>query len=162
MKVGDIIFTRDDSWLSKLIRLRTLGNWSHVGIVMSINPFICIAAEFSGVKSTTIERWADCSQILRVKETKKQTSKRLQFIESQLGKPYDFMGFIDFLTMQNHQSNNRWFCSELVSHSFLEVGIDLFEGRRKLVAPSNLYENLNLEMIGELNKLLNKEAKTCQ
>jgi uncharacterized protein YycO len=63
-----------------------------------------------------------------VKTTPYQDALITEFARKQVGKPYDLIGDLRFVTRQNYQSqpDNKWFCSELVFQSFLAGGVTLF------------------------------------
>lgn len=54
----------------------------------------------------------------------------LKLAASQIGKPYDWAGILGFATRQNWQSEDKWFCSELVAWAFQEAGFPLLRAER--------------------------------
>ncbi len=153
LQIGDIVFSRDNSLVSKIIRLRTLSQWSHVGILSGYHRgvHLVISARWKGVVEDILEYdWPKTRQVLRVRGiTEAEVRTIVGFCKMQLGKRYDFCGLLDFLTFQKHQSDDRWFCSELVYAALRYAGIDIFRGRkdRAFVSPGDIYENPLLEIV---------------
>ena len=151
---GDIIFSRNNGTISRFIRMRTLSQWSHVGIVTGRydGNIKCISARWDGVVYDNIKDWYGDIQILRVKNIDShQIHKVIEYTSTQVGKPYGWCGVKDFLTLQKHQSGSRWFSSVLVYCSFLKAGIDLLEKHKCcFVSPGELYESPKLTFIAKL------------
>ena len=49
------------------------------------------------------------------------------FLVSQLGKPYDYLSIIRFLTRERGRLDNKWFCSELAFQASVVVGYPLLK-----------------------------------
>jgi uncharacterized protein YycO len=156
LKPGDIVFRRFDNITSKLIRLRTLSQWSHCGIIVGRkdNSVKCLSSDFHrGVGMDNLRDWGKKVQVLRLcNATEEQINAMIDFCIRQVGVPYDYLGILDFLFMQNLQRDNRWFCSELVYSAMCHAGIDILKGRkhRWLVSPGDLYENPELSFVTEI------------
>jgi uncharacterized protein YycO len=159
LRAGDIVFCRNAGIISKLIRWRTLGRWSHVGIIAGFvqgkvgHVPIVLSAQGKGITDEPLYEWPKDKAFLRVRDiTDTQVDAALDFADLQRGKPYDFCGLVDFLTFRKHQREDRWFCSELVFAALRHAGIDLFGGRKDkaFVSPGDIYENPLLEQVKEV------------
>lgn len=156
LQPGDIIFSKSNNIFSRLIRTRTMSQWSHCGIVIGrkAGTIKCVSARLrGGVKVDSLKDWASTVQVLRLENvTELQKDKMIDFCLRQVGKKYDVCGILDFLTFQNLQSNSRWFCSELVNSAMLYAGIDLFKSRKEsaFISPGDLYENPMLNFVVEI------------
>lgn len=155
IKPGDLIFSRDNSLISKIVRIRTLSQWSHCGIVIgrihgSIN---CISARMNGITTDKLGEWGNEVQILRIKDaTQKQIDDIINFTIVNVGIKYGYCGLLDLMTMRNHKETKRWSCSEFIYKAILSSGIDLFDGKKppQFVTVGHLYENPRLKFITEL------------
>jgi uncharacterized protein YycO len=59
---------------------------------------------------------------------------------SQVGKSYDWLALTGFLVHRNWESQDRWFCSELVAWSFAQAGSPLFRAETKnLITPRDFW-----------------------
>ena len=156
IRPGDRVFRREDTLASKIVRLRTLSQWSHCGIVIGRqdNTVKCLSATFKhGVTVDNLREWGRKIQILRMENiTGKQLDDMIDFCIRQVGKKYDYCGLFDFLFMQKLQSDSRWFCSELIYSAMLSIDVDIFKGRKcsGIVSPGDLYENPKLNFVCEI------------
>lgn len=54
-------------------------------------------------------------------------TKMYNWLDSQVGKSYDFLGLLGFLWRTNkYQNSDKWFCSELIAAAFKEGGVRIF------------------------------------
>jgi uncharacterized protein YycO len=156
-QVGDIVFERTDTITSKLIRMRTLSQWSHVGIIIGrVHGAVkVVSARRNGVIVDTLRDWGNKVQVLRLDPevaSEYQLEQMTKFAIQKVGKKYDYCGILDFITMTRYQNDNRWFCSELVHSSMLSASIDIFKKKKppEFVTPGILYENPYLNYIAQL------------
>jgi uncharacterized protein YycO len=66
-------------------------------------------------------------RIMRVECTWEQEEKFYAFLESQIGKKYDFAGILGFGLSANLECKDRWFCSELIFAAAQYAGIELLK-----------------------------------
>lgn len=57
--------------------------------------------------------------------TQQQEFDVYSFMQSQVGRGYDYLGVLRFVSRQRNTTNEEWFCSELVYAAFLAAGINL-------------------------------------
>jgi len=61
------------------------------------------------------------------------------FLESQLGKKYDWMALVALPFGRNWQSPFKWFCSELVAKALVMTGQPNFLIKKHRIFPSHLW-----------------------
>lgn len=142
-----VIFRKNKSKASKLIRFFTMGEWSHCGILFDQHVY---EATFEGIMKTSVIDFSKDADI----ETKKfpvvDSTKVYSFLNSQLGKEYDFSGAYGLLlTNTVIQDNDKWFCSELVYKALEVGGLKLFANGGYRVTPRDLY-NINTEFVSDI------------
>jgi len=162
--------------VSKIIRLRILSQWSHVGICLGeINDDLfeklkscnkeyvkidendyrktaIISARYKGVIIDVYEDdWYEeytKTQILRVVAEKYRVDRAVEFCINEVGRKYDFCGLVDFLLAKKVQSEKRWFCSELVFEAYRRAGVEILVRKEKeFISPGDLYESPYLVLV---------------
>lgn len=126
-----IALYRGTSLISKLIRWQTRGEYSHAAVIL--------------LDSTAIEAWHKPGQVRRqqslsqghtpgtavdifdVELEPRQEFACEDFLRRQLGAPYDFMAIARFLTKRDADSQEKWFCSELVFAAYEFAGVELLQ-----------------------------------
>ena len=171
VNVGDIIFTRDDGFISNLIRLVETGKPdadvpSHCAIVDCIyllNSTIVInliEASYWGVRHITLDSYLKNSKVWLSRMTGfRDIEKGLKWLDKQVGKPYDFTqligifirallrwsGLAKFKWAKNFlDSKQEFICSELVEKYADETGERLWNGEIGFVTPYDLFRSENL------------------
>ena len=146
-----VILSRGGNPISRTIRWITRGPWSHASLLRPDN--MVLEAVWPRVRLLPFAVWVKPMkpsnfQIFTVETTAPQSEDVCAYALAQVGKPYDLIGDLHFLTRQGYadQPDTKWFCSELVFESFREAGIHLFartEGWQvdpQLLARSTLVE----------------------
>lgn len=113
--------------VSKLIRLQTRSEYSHVAIQL-LDGTVVEAWAAGGVRhvASPLEAHKSKTEIDVFLLTEEFDSGAvLQFLNSQLGKKYDFRSIFRFLTRRSSPLDDRWFCSELVLAAFRMGGLEL-------------------------------------
>jgi len=59
-------------------------------------------------------------------------------IESQVGKPYDWLGIFGYALRKDWETHNAWFCSELVAWAFNQADFPLINAKKSRVTPRDL------------------------
>lgn len=125
-----------------LIRTLTKSKWSHVALQLN-NQVYEVTFE-RGVSRTTIfefrKRYPEsdivCVPILNAVRIKK-------WLDSQLGKDYDYSGLVGFFDQKRDWENpDKWFCSELIAEALIREGIIHPKVRSNRITPNDLYEIL--------------------
>jgi len=147
--IGDIVFFKNKSFISKAIKWFTTSNWSHVGCMIDYNNNM-IEATWPRVKISNISSYKGCEYaVLRLKQnlTDEQKIKILDFLKDKIDKRYDWRGIISFVIKSNYQNKNWFFCSELVIEAYRAAGIELLRKETQWVTPQDLFETLSLEIV---------------
>lgn len=146
-------FYRGLSFISKIIKWRTRGIYSHVAIEIDNNVYE--AWEKYGVvkASSTLENHTHKTPIdtieINTKEIVAQNFKL--FLEAQINKKYDWRAIISFIGSKNIQDKNRWFCSELANMFFVFEQKQQIKTHSELISPQRFFERLKFYKIG-INK----------
>jgi len=131
-----VIFARNHRIGSLLIRLFTVGNWSHVGI---LTPH--------GVVETT---WPRGVHLTPLKEFNARNSTTevvdigvpdelaaVRWLIAQLGKGYDWSAILGFMFRESWARPNRWFCSELLEGACIAGGRRRFREKLHRITPKH-------------------------
>lgn len=78
----------------------------------------------------------------------------LEYAKSQLGKPYDWIGVLNFVVQDSDwMDEDKWFCSELVAWAFEMAGDPLIRGVSNRITPAALLYSTKLQYVGLPNNL---------
>jgi len=103
------------------------------------------AGYFGDLKTLRID--LECSDLA--------TGRYIEFVKSQLGKPYDGTGILAFVAGRDWQEDDSWFCSELVASGLEKCGYFAF----RPASPSNKITPPNLIlMLSVLTKVIFNEG----
>ncbi|CAH0994303.1 hypothetical protein EMA8858_00412 [Emticicia aquatica] len=167
LQTGDLIFFSGNHWLSNLIRIRSKGAWSHVGIVVRIEeidrvflvesilevgvrmiPMSFIIKDYDGRNHPYNGRvaWARFQNL--------PSDKALiikEFALDNLSKQYDRKEYSRILwrTITGKAKvfhDNKYTCSEYVYEAFKRAGIYLKYERGDFISPSAIWSNEEIEM----------------
>lgn len=168
MKRGDILFTRNNSLLSKAIRVVETGRFgrnvpSHVAVI--VDGYFLIDATFRGVRKAPIrtynknKRW-----IGRMKEPR-DIEKGIEYLYGQVGKQYDFMQLVGIFARTGLRlfgkkiynksrfirnfldSKQKFICAELVAIYGEETGKRLWHHHPSNITPFDLWRSQEIEFI---------------
>ncbi|WP_139227025.1 hypothetical protein [Marinobacter pelagius] len=121
-----------------LIRLLTFSQWNHVAI--EIDGVVYDAMAGKGVRRMSAwgfeHRW-DKAVSIRARVKDKQAA--IDFLESQIGKPYDWVALLAMPFRTTWQSPHRWFCSELAAKAMIMAGHRRFNIEAFRVTPRDLW-----------------------
>lgn len=134
-----IRFVDGPGFVSGCIKFWTWGEWSHVDVW---TPTGWLGARSDG--GVQIRPWDYTTVIkeeIRVITLDDVTEANLmQWFNSQIGKPYDYMAIVGMPFRQDWRSENKWFCSELVAAGFAQFGVQLLDvDHVNRVSPRDLY-----------------------
>ncbi len=126
---GDLFFTRSNALFSRIIRLATQSDVSHVGVFLRLwgRLFIVEALEWSGVvMSLASERVKEVQCFwARTSRAKKSINEIENHLLTSLRKKYDMIGAL--LSLITDTKTAKKFCSELASEA---IGIKLPYNKR--------------------------------
>jgi hypothetical protein len=168
-QTGDLIFFSGNHWLSELIRIRSKGAWSHVGIAIRIDeidrvfllesilevgvrliPLSFVIKDYDGHNHAYNGRvgWARFKNL--------EPGKALlikQFGLENLTKQYDRKEYWRILwrTIVGKRKvfhDNKYTCSEYVHTAYKKAGIYLKYEYGDFISPSAIWNNVEVEMKG--------------
>lgn len=123
-----ILLFRGKGVMPWLIRLQTRSRWSHVAIV--VNGTLYEAWQFAGVRKMPYaehEKKHGTAGIDIFKLNVPCDVAAVQaYLESRVGKGYDWVGVLRFVTRRRVLKNDRDFCSELGFAGIQAGGVSLF------------------------------------
>lgn len=125
-----IALYRGESLASRVIRWATWSPYSHVAWIDDDNGDVYEAWGKGVVRAGNLLANHTNGTPIEVFTVAGETHERRCLIRyamaGELGKPYDFRGVLGFVSRRAQaQSQDRWFCSELVFHAYRQAGIDL-------------------------------------
>ena len=138
IKAGNLIFVRDETFLSWIIRTITKSYYNHIAILISETEVL--EALPNGVFITPLSSYEDREfshkleyRIFEVDGmTKEQVYKVIEFSKKEVGKKYDFLQLVSiyffylFGIPKKYEPidvTEAWICSELVAEAFEYAGI---------------------------------------
>jgi len=135
-------FHKGDSILSRLIRLFSNGNYNHVSILTS--KYVYEAHIKSGVTKTPIKKYDFSSVAEKIEVKSKRELSVIKWLDKQVGKKYDILGVLSFLSILTKPRKGYWFCSELamVAYSRLKGYYGDIEDQK--VSPQLFYDIIKI------------------
>lgn len=124
-------YVLENKLASRAIAWFSQGHFSHVdavwgyGALLGARNDITGGAKASGVQLRDARYVADALRIVRIHVpcTDEQRDKWADFLEAQVGKPYDRTAIWAFAIGRNWHDPSAWFCSELQYAAKREAGI---------------------------------------
>jgi uncharacterized protein YycO len=127
-------FSRDEGWGSRIIRWFTWSDYSHVDFVLWDGTLLGARTD-GGVQV----RKRDYKKFAAVKKYQVEApGDVIAFALSQVGKPYDRTGIVNFGLHRDWRAKDSWFCSELVAAAFESAGRPLLQGDYRRITPRDL------------------------
>jgi hypothetical protein len=153
-----IRFVTEDSLVSKLIRIQTWCDYSHVEFVLDDGT--TLGAHQDGVKIRPID-YAKFTKIAEfvIPMTVEEKFIIMSYAQAQLGKAYDDSAIAGIVLHRDWRNTDKWFCSELVAAAF-ETAVPLIRvpGSINRIVPRDLLLSLRLRAEGDLIVPQNKAA----
>ena len=167
MQVGDLVFVKSNSIVSKVVRLVSTGKVNqdvphHVAVVTAIYSTAIVLTEAawgSGVKTVPFSKYGkDTIWIMRMVEPR-DIQKGLEFLHNQIGLGYDRTAIFGIFLrsfwrllgprvynkikrIRNFlDSKTKFFCSELVSYYGMETGKKLWNASPTETTPFDLWRS---------------------
>lgn len=81
-------------------------------------------------------------KMIDVSETQAKVLR--DFVYRQEGKPYDWYAIFGILFYRQWDSEDRWFCSELIAAAFARAGISLVYEPTNWITPADLFVSVKL------------------
>jgi hypothetical protein len=133
------------SWLSKLIKFRTLSEYSHIAIEIDNIVYEAWTSDGcnGGVKShSPLFYHSEGTKFDTYSFEMKNIQKYKNFLEMQVGKKYDWKAIFNFALNWNKQNSDAWFCSELADLFFI-FEIQNYIAETKLVSPGRFVDKIH-------------------
>lgn len=124
-----ILLYRGRGFISKAIMWRTWGIYSHAALLTASGTVI-EAWHFGGVREAPFVDDPAVDKFVIRGATPAQWIMVEDYMRSQVGQPYDYLGILRFL-LRLDSHNTAWFCSELLAEAWREAGLPL------LIRPSH-------------------------
>ena len=124
-KSGDMIAKAGTSFLAKIVRLVTLSNFSHVGVVIVEDDGVFVVeADRPVVKKTPIE---ELYPLYHIPMGMEEVSDDLKHsLESHIGSRYSiFQAALSFFNI--YIDDDRWYCTEIAYEFYTKAGFDVKE-----------------------------------
>jgi len=150
---GDFGVVKTSGIIGKLIRIGTASRWNHAFI--HVGDGVIVEANPTGVAISPANKYPNIAWNHHETLTKAQRDSIVDLALKEVGKPYAFIDiaalFFRIIGLRFIRPNvfwkrlalqNGWFCSELVSHCYREVGLTLINKKDDLVTPGDLAERL--------------------
>jgi uncharacterized protein YycO len=117
-----VIFSRNNSLASWLIRLFTWSRWHHCGVVVDRGKQGAYVIEASGSKGgvvrTPLQEFLDSYSVTEIAYLPCADEKAaLDFMEAQVGKGYDWTAIFSFVFKFVKHKEDKWFCSEVIARA---------------------------------------------
>lgn len=140
----DLIFINSDHIGSKLVQWWTNSIFDHVEICIGDRKVIG-AKPKGGVQIrdiSTLESGKWCLTRPAITLLDNQQEDIVNFLKSQVGKKYDWMGIMGFPMNRNIDNPNRWFCSEIAGKAFTKGNYPLIPRKSpSMIPPELLYQS---------------------
>lgn len=149
-----LLFSATNSIFSRAVRFATWSGFSHVDFIVPDGQGFLInewgypttIPKGSVLGSTVTKGVRSCS----IKDVVENCTKyaiaeidapdvAIEYALSQYGKKYDYMAILGYPARANIESQNRWFCSELVYWALARSGVELYNEDVKFVTPRDIY-----------------------
>ena len=120
-----LVLSTQDTIGSSILRWAQRCKYSHCEVLF--NDFI-IGSRLDGVKRYKIESLNKTKdyEISHIECTQEQFNSFKNFIESQVGKGYDWRAYVGFVFFKKEHDPKKWFCSELILEGLNRAGIEVF------------------------------------
>lgn len=142
-----VIFSRNHSIGSLLLRTYMWSPWSHCGIVDEDRVYESIM--FKGVVETSLEEFKRRSSKYAVVEFPANSVKSIEFAKSRVGKiKYDLRNIVGQIFHKKFEDSKASVCSEETDESLKYGGLTLFRLPSWRVTPAHLWM-LNFPIIEE-------------
>lgn len=125
MTTLQVAIFRGIGMISALIRWQTRSPYSHAAVMFDDGEII-ESWPGKGVQLLpALKRGTDGIEFFDVPVSTGQKQAITTWLLAQLGRKYDYVGVLRFVSRRKATDGPRWFCSELVFEAFRQAGVDL-------------------------------------
>lgn len=128
MAAVELSFVANAGLTSRAIEFFGAGGFSHVDNIVPLGLLGARSDRVGGkgpgvqIRPDPYEKWPR-RVIMSLECTLEQRSAWIDFLESQIGKPYDKLAIVGFMIGRNWREEDAWFCSELSAKALEASGI---------------------------------------
>jgi uncharacterized protein YycO len=123
----DLLLYRGRGWGGRLITWQTRSPYSHAAVCFD-DGTIVESLQGRGVIARPYGPEDVSAETYRVGGLRfAQLVHGRHWLWEQIGKPYDYLAILRFVTRRRHDDHARWFCSELVFEFAAQMGVRLLE-----------------------------------
>lgn len=138
-----VVLFKGRGLMSRLIEWQTRGDYSHAALFDEDTNTLYESWQTDGVhKKKNWGRYDGDATVdfFKFQHTQAEAEAIRAFLESQLGKKYDWLGVVRFVsrTQLKPDAKEKWFCSELVTAALAAAGIRLFKNTEPCEVPPDL------------------------
>lgn len=135
-----LIFTRNDTIWSSLIRWAQWSEYSHVSVI--IGDDVISARFWGGVQREALSSLLAHASGYIVATVDASDKKRVEaFILGEVGKPYDWKAVIGIGIHRDWHDDKAWCCSELVAAALEYAGTRVVSKQISRVTPQDLLQS---------------------
>lgn len=109
--------------ISALVRFQTRGAYSHAALLLPDGETIIEAWQGAGVRKRKVTNWEGIDKFKI--NARVDWDVAIAFAEKQIGKPYDYVSVLRFVSRRRGKDDSKWFCSEICFESILAGGCAL-------------------------------------
>jgi len=140
-KKYDIKPSFSDKLLDKAIKSWTKSPYFHCEIIIN-DDWISSSPEAGSVYRNKLKELKSNYDYITIEVDGRKNKKVQKFIDSQLGKKYDYFGiFFSQIIDVELDNKNKWFCSEIVAYILKMYGVNL-EEKSNQYSPGKLYKRI--------------------
>lgn len=135
-----LLFSRSKRIGSRLIRLATWSEYSHVDAVLRDKSLIG-ALYGKGVVRYDLSSRLENSTEYCFRAVGGDPNLFEEYLKSQLGKPYDLEAVFGIMFRRDWAEDSKWFCSELVAAALVAAGVEAVQKKFGRITPQDLLES---------------------
>ena len=121
-----VVLFRGQGLISALIRWQTRGEFSHAALLIDGDLYEAWQGVGVRIKRAWLQPTDGSVVLFDVMATSSESAAIYRYCQRQLGKGYDYLGVLRFITRNRSGDQRRLFCSELVFDAFKAAEHDLF------------------------------------
>lgn len=129
------VFLRRRNIGSLAIRLVTWSSWSHCGVIFPDDTVIEARAFHGVTRRPLADLLTDASEYAFRSIDTDSDPLALAFAESQIGKPYDYLGVAGLALHREWDEPDAWWCSEFLEACVKAGGRERFVNQPRRITP---------------------------
>ena len=134
-----VIFSTGPHLGSWFLRTVMFSEWSHCGIITEDGLSVIEASSKYGVVKTPVEKFQRYGKWAIQDVPVPDEDAAFSALYEQLGKSYDWLGLLGLAFVREWNSDDKWFCSELVQYVKVKGGLIDIRYEQWRVTPRDLW-----------------------